>query len=48
MDCASIELVRFEGAGHGFFGDGEAERAAQMAVDFVKEHLNDQDAQTYR
>ena len=34
----SAQLVKFEGAGHGFYGDDEA-RSAQMAVDFVKEHL---------
>ena len=34
----SAQLVKFEGAGHGFYGDDET-RSAQMAVDFVKEHL---------
>ena len=43
---SSAELVRFEGAGHGFYGDDEV-RAAQIAVDFVKEHLINQDAQAY-
>lgn len=34
----SAELVEFDGAGHGFYGDDEA-RSAQMAIDFVKRHL---------
>lgn len=39
----SAELVKFEGAGHGFYGDDET-RSAQMAVDFVKEHLGKAEA----
>ena len=42
----SAELVRIDGAGHGFYGNDET-RAAQMAVDFVKEHLSKQEAQPY-
>lgn len=34
----SAELVEFEGAGHGFDGEDKT-RAAQMSVDFVKEHI---------
>lgn len=34
----SAQLIRFEGAGHGFYGNDET-RSAEMAVDFVKEHL---------
>ena len=38
----SAERIRFEGAGHGFNGNDEP-HAAQIAVDFVKEHLSNQD-----
>lgn len=35
---SSAQLIRFEGAGHGFYGNDET-RSAEIAVDFVKEHL---------
>ena len=38
----SAELVKFEGAGHGFYGRDET-RSAEMSVDFVKKHLGDSD-----
>ena len=37
----SAELIRFDGAGHGFYGSDET-RAAELAVDFVKKHLGAQ------
>lgn len=37
----SAELVKIEGAGHGFFGDAETV-SARLAVDFVMDHLSKQ------
>ena len=40
MTFPSAELIRFEGAGHGFHGSDETQ-AEELVIDFVKRHLGD-------
>lgn len=42
----SAELIEFEDAGHGFYGEDEL-RSAKLVVDFIKDHITKEDEAAY-